>query len=74
MGYPVVLEGQPQRQLAHKSDIGGVHLGLSDVITVRAAFARHAGESRPARPPGCAGHHPADEVSDGVELLVGVLV
>ncbi len=39
IGYPVVLKGA-SRQVVHKSDLGLVHLGLSDAAAVAQAFAR----------------------------------
>lgn len=71
MGYPVVLKAAAEG-LAHKSDIGGVHLGLSDAITVRAAFAdMQESLARHGHPDAQAIIQPMR--SDGVELLVGVV-
>lgn len=71
MGYPVVLKAAAEG-LAHKSDIGGVHLGLSDANAVRVAFAEM--QESLARH----GHPDAQAIiqpmrSNGVELLVGVV-
>lgn len=42
IGYPVVLKAQ-SAALPHKSDVGGVILGIADEAGLRAAFARMSG-------------------------------
>ncbi|WP_433456537.1 acetate--CoA ligase family protein (plasmid) [Streptomyces sp. CA-142005] len=62
---PVVLKAMG---LLHKSDAGGVALGLADEASVRAA---HADMARRLDPPGYCVEAMAD-TRDGVELIVGV--
>lgn len=71
LGYPVVLKAAAEG-LAHKSDLGGVHLGLADAAAVRVAFAAmQESLARHGRPDSAAIIQPMR--SDGVELLVGVV-
>jgi acetate---CoA ligase (ADP-forming) len=63
-GYPVALKALG---LMHKSDAGGVILGLPDEEALRAAFAELQARLRPAA---CSVERMAD-ASDGVELLAG---
>jgi acyl-CoA synthetase (NDP forming) len=65
IGAPVVLKALG---LLHKSDAGGVALGLAGEADVRAA---HAGMEQRLAPPGYVVEAMAD-LSDGVELIVGV--
>ncbi|QHA08085.1 CoA-binding protein [Streptomyces broussonetiae] len=65
IGGPVVLKAMG---LLHKSDAGGVALGLADETGVRAA---HADMTRRLAPPGYCVEAMAD-TTDGVELIVGV--
>lgn len=65
IGGPVVLKAMG---LLHKSDAGGVALGLADEASVRAA---HADMARRLAPPGYCVEAMAD-TRDGVELIVGV--
>jgi len=71
LGYPVVLKiASPQ--LAHKSDVGGVHLDLGDEIMVEDAFEKILGSVRTAAP-----HAHVDGVlveqmvPAGLELILG---
>jgi acetyltransferase len=71
LGYPVVLKiASPQ--LAHKSDVGGVHLGLGDEAMVQAAFERILASVRTKAP-----HADIDGVlveqmvPAGLELILG---
>ncbi|MFF4825428.1 acetate--CoA ligase family protein [Streptomyces sp. NPDC001312] len=65
IGGPVVLKAMG---LLHKSDAGGVALGLADETAVRAA---HADMARRLDPPGFCVEAMAD-TGGGVELIVGV--
>ena len=49
VGYPVALK-VASADIAHKSDVGGVLLGLADAAAVRAGFARVTANARAARP------------------------
>ena len=60
IGYPVVVKLAAAG--AHKTELGGVALGLADPEAVRAAATRM----------GAARARPATHVRDGVELLAGV--
>lgn len=66
LGYPVVLKAIAPK-LVHKTDVGGVALGLADAGAVAAA----AAEMR-ARIPALEGFLVQRQVSRGVEALVGV--
>ena len=48
-GYPVALK-VASAEIAHKSDVGGVLLDLTDSIAVRAGFERVTANARAARP------------------------
>ncbi len=72
IGYPVVLK-VVSADIAHKSDIGGVRLGLADAGAVRAAHgeilqavAEKAGDAR------IDGILVAPQVAGGVETIMGV--
>jgi acyl-CoA synthetase (NDP forming) len=64
IGYPVVLKALG---LLHKSDVGGVVIGLSDEPALRAAFA----DVRERLAPPAFSVERMAPVGDGVELLVG---
>ena len=64
LGYPVALKALG---LLHKSDAGGVALGLADADAVRVAYARLAGALDPAS----FSVERMAPVADGVELLIG---
>jgi len=71
VGFPVVLKAAAD-DLEHKSDLGGVELGLHDAESVRTAAARIAASLAKA------GHDGTTTViqpmrSGGTELLVGVV-
>jgi acyl-CoA synthetase (NDP forming) len=70
-GFPVAVKGMAAG-LAHKSDIGGVELGVGDQEELRAAVKRISGGLA------AAGHDPAGFLVSpmrppGVELIVGVV-
>lgn len=72
IGYPVVLK-LLSADVTHKSDIGGVRLGLRDAAGVREAFdailSAAAQKAPDARVDGCL---VAPMIGDGVETIVGV--
>ena len=71
IGFPVVAK-IVSAELAHKSDIGGVMLGLKSAVDVRAAYKRLMGPvARRARikPEAVL---MAEHVSDGLELVLGM--
>ncbi|MDN3359654.1 acetate--CoA ligase family protein [Actinomadura sp. DC4] len=67
-GYPVVLKAAAEG-LGHKSDIGGVRLGLTGPDEVRRAYR----EIRAAAGPAALGALVQPQRDGGVELLVGVV-
>lgn len=67
-GYPVVLKAAAEG-LGHKSDIGGVRLGLASAGDVRRAYR----EVRAAMGPGGEGVLVQPQREGGVELLAGVV-
>jgi acetate---CoA ligase (ADP-forming) len=72
MGFPVALKiASPD--IVHKSDIGGVKLGLQNEEEVRSAFAKVMSNARAVMPsPRIEGMLISPMRSGGVELLVGV--
>ncbi|MCU0293115.1 MAG: GNAT family N-acetyltransferase [Thermoanaerobaculaceae bacterium] len=73
IGYPVVLK-LASPDITHKSDVGGVALGLADAAAVRAAFERIVAAAREARPEARIEGvtvQPMADARDGVELILG---
>jgi acyl-CoA synthetase (NDP forming) len=72
LGYPVVLKIE-SRDVAHKTDVGGVRVGCADAAAVRAAYAdilASVGRHLPrARLDGVAVQ---PHVADGAEVILGV--
>ena len=66
IGYPVVLKGCGA-ELAHKSELGLVRVGLRDADEVRAAYDAFAASGAPLD-----GVLVAEMVNDGVETVVGL--
>ena len=74
MGYPVVMKVR-SAQITHKTDVGGVALGLKDADAVRGAFARiteSAKQLRPAAVIDGVSVQPMVGGRDGVEMILGV--
>jgi acetyltransferase len=72
LGYPVVLK-LLAAEVQHKSDIGGVMLGIRSENELRAAYARLAQNLAKARPGAKLDQViVAEQVSGGVELVLGV--
>jgi acyl-CoA synthetase (NDP forming) len=72
LGYPVVLKIESPDVL-HKSDVGGVRVGLADAAAVRAAFAEMQDAVRRQRPDArLDGVVVQPMVSGGVEVILGV--
>ncbi len=73
IGYPVVAK-LLSPDVTHKSDVGGVALGLADGAAVRAAFERIVGNAR-ERVPGARIEgitvQPMVSAGDGVEVILG---
>ena len=71
LGFPVVAK-IVSAELAHKSDIGGVMLGLKSAAEVRAAYKRLMGPvaKRARVKPDCV--LIAEQVADGLELVLGM--
>ncbi|RNL86611.1 acetate--CoA ligase family protein [Halostreptopolyspora alba] len=70
-GYPVVLKAAVEG-LGHKSDIGGVRLGLAGPDQLRGAY-RDVVASVPAHDDGPAGALVQPQRTGGTELLVGIV-
>ncbi|MHB8611428.1 MAG: acetate--CoA ligase family protein [Candidatus Dormibacteraceae bacterium] len=68
VGYPVVVKVQ-SRDIAHKTDVGGVKLGLRTAAEVRRAFAEVKAVARGARFDGVLVSHQVQPVA---ELLAGI--
>jgi acetate---CoA ligase (ADP-forming) len=71
LGYPVVVKLAAD-EIEHKSDIGGVKVGLRDPAEVRAAFADVVGAGREVGAD-VRGALVQPQRSGGVELLVGIV-
>ena len=65
LGYPVVLK-TASAEVLHKSDQGGVELGIADEASLRAAYARMTGRFGPA----CLLQQ---QIEPGVEILLGMV-
>ena len=72
LGFPVVLKVL-SADIAHKSDIGGVRLGVADRAGAEAAFGEIVAAGRAARPDAAIdGCLVAPMVTGGVETILGV--
>ncbi|WP_045876232.1 acetate--CoA ligase family protein [Pseudofrankia sp. DC12] len=72
VGYPVVVKVVSE-QITHKSDVGGVALGLEDAAQVRAGHERVLAAARAARPDaGLLGTLVEPMAPAGLDVLVGV--
>ena len=72
LGYPVVLKIVSQ-EVAHKSDVGGVALGLADAAAVRDAYTRMLAAVRAALPDArIDGVSVQRQAQAGTEVIVGV--
>ncbi|MGP8078627.1 MAG: acetate--CoA ligase family protein [Thermoplasmata archaeon] len=72
VGYPVVLK-VASPDISHKTDIGGVALGLSDATALRHAWARMDRTVRAAAPKArIEGYEVEAQVPAGKEVLVGI--
>ena len=72
MGYPVVMK-IVSPDIAHKTEIGGVLLGLADAGAVRAGFATLIDRARAARPEArIEGVLVAGQITGGTELIMGI--
>ncbi|HET6233517.1 MAG TPA: acetate--CoA ligase family protein [Acetobacteraceae bacterium] len=71
LGYPLVVK-VASRDVPHRSDVGGVQLGISDVADLRAAITRIEANVR-ANVPGAVidGFELQEELVDCVEAMVG---
>jgi len=71
IGYPIAMK-IASADIPHKSDIGGVALGLKNPVEVRQAFARVMDNGRQARPDAVIeGVHLQRMVPPGQEVIVG---
>ncbi len=74
MGYPVVMKVRSP-QITHKTDVGGVALGLEDEEAVRGAYARITESASKLRPDAVikgVSIQPMVGSRDGVEMILGV--
>jgi acetyltransferase len=71
MGYPLVLK-IASRDIPHRSDIGGVALGIADADALRAAIAGMLARVRAARPDArIEGFELQEHLADQVEAMAG---
>jgi len=71
-GYPAVLK-VVSGDIAHKSDVGGVELGLGDGDAVRAAYDRIMSSVKAAEPDAHVGGVSVQQMADpGVEVIIGM--
>ena len=61
------------RDIAHKSDVGGVMLGIRDVIGAEAAAAEVMANARRAKPDAKIDGVLVSEMASGLEVLIGVI-
>lgn len=72
IGYPVALKAQ-STALPHKSDVGGVALGLDSEAALREAFAGMERRIEHVAPrEALAGYLVQEMIADGIEVFVGV--
>ncbi len=72
LGYPVALK-VVSATITHKSDIGGVELGLDDADAVRSAFDRIAAAAQAADPDGSMdGVSVQPMAAPGTEVIMGI--
>ncbi|MGH7888175.1 MAG: acetate--CoA ligase family protein [Candidatus Binatia bacterium] len=72
MGYPVALKVE-SAEITHKSDVGGVALGISNVAEVRASFARIQGEVKSRAPSATIDGIVVQKMAgEGVEMILGL--
>ena len=73
MGYPVAIK-VASPDIPHKSDVGGVLLGLGDADAVRAGFATVQGNARHAHPNArLDGVHVQRMLPEGQEVIIGAV-
>ncbi|MEZ5741014.1 MAG: acetate--CoA ligase family protein [Burkholderiaceae bacterium] len=73
IGYPVVLK-VVSAEIAHKSDVGGVRLNLTDETALRAAWeAMHGDLARLAPNAALQGALVAPMMADGIEMIIGTM-
>ena len=73
MKFPVAVK-IVSRDIAHKSDIGGVKLGIADNAQLERAVAEVVANAKKAAPAAAiAGVLVSEMVSDGLETIIGVL-
>ena len=73
MTFPVAVK-IVSRDIAHKSDIGGVKLGIADQAQLERAIADVVAHAKKATPAAAiAGVLASEMVSDGLETIIGVL-
>jgi len=70
IGFPVALKILSP-QASHKTEVGGVALGLGDAAAVEAAAATMAGRLKAAAPDAAIDGYLVQEMVSGVEMLVG---
>jgi acetyltransferase len=71
--FPVVAKIL-SRDITHKSDVGGVRIGIADAAALAVAVEGIIADVKRARPDACIdGVLACEMVSDGVEMLVGVV-
>ena len=71
IGYPVVLKVQ-SAQLLHKTEVGGVAVGLADEAALRSAWATMAARIAAARPDAVIAGYLVEAMAErGLEMVVG---
>lgn len=71
IGFPLVVK-VASRDIQHRSDVGGVELGVQDEAALRAAIARIAANVAKAKPDAVIdGYELQEQVLDGVEAMAG---
>lgn len=73
IGYPVVLKVADAR-VPHKTEIGGVEVGLADAAAVRAAYEGIDARARAHLGDAPEGVLVQQQITDGVEMIAGIVV
>ncbi len=72
LSYPVAVK-VVSRDIAHKTEVGGVKLGIADADALKAAAAEVLANGRSAKPDAKIDGVLVSEMAEGIEVLIGVI-
>jgi acyl-CoA synthetase (NDP forming) len=72
LSYPVAVK-VVSRDIAHKTEVGGVKLGIADADALKAAASEVLANGRNAKPDAKIDGVLVSEMADGIEVLIGVI-